>query len=254
MTKLFVEQVGQGPDLVLLHGWGIHSGIWSRLSNVLQHHYRITVIDLPGHGRSALINEPYDVANVVEQLITVAPAQAHWLGWSLGGLLAVAVAHYYPERVNRLITVASNPKFVATPNWPGMREEVLTKFAHRLTRQYQTTLHEFLLLQLMHEPQRKALYEQLKAELQLDQQAPEGLWPALQLLGNGDLRSKLAAISCPSYHIYGAQDAIVPAALASAINQLAPNHQTSIIPGASHMPFLSEQQQFIHLLQRFLDS
>ncbi|HRA24442.1 MAG TPA: alpha/beta fold hydrolase, partial [Usitatibacteraceae bacterium] len=49
---LHVELAGQGPDLVLLHGWGLHGGVWQGLARELAPAFRLHLVDLPGHGHS----------------------------------------------------------------------------------------------------------------------------------------------------------------------------------------------------------
>ena len=53
MSALHVEVRGSGPDLVLLHGWALHGGMWGPWLDHLATHRRLHVIDLPGHGHSA---------------------------------------------------------------------------------------------------------------------------------------------------------------------------------------------------------
>ena len=50
--RLHVETRGEGPDLVLLHGWALHGGIWGPWLDELAMQARLHVIDLPGHGRT----------------------------------------------------------------------------------------------------------------------------------------------------------------------------------------------------------
>ena len=50
--SLYSQTTGNGPDVVLLHGWGMNSDIWEDVIEELAGSYRITVVDLPGHGRS----------------------------------------------------------------------------------------------------------------------------------------------------------------------------------------------------------
>jgi len=52
MSGLYVEQRGQGPDLVLLHGWGLNLRVWDTLTDELASGFRVIAVDLPGHGRS----------------------------------------------------------------------------------------------------------------------------------------------------------------------------------------------------------
>src|ERR1700676_4457936 len=103
MNRLHSETMGQGPPLVLLHGWGWHSGIWQPLLPELAKYYQITMIDLPGCGHSVLLSDSYNLEILATQLLQVAPPLATWLGWSLGGLIAMWMALHYPARVNKLI-------------------------------------------------------------------------------------------------------------------------------------------------------
>ena len=50
--SLKISSRGQGPELVLLHGWAMHSGIWGGVVDVLASEFRVNLVDLPGHGQS----------------------------------------------------------------------------------------------------------------------------------------------------------------------------------------------------------
>ncbi|NNJ95044.1 MAG: alpha/beta fold hydrolase, partial [Halobacteria archaeon] len=54
---LHTKTTGSGPELLLIHGWGLHSGIWDGLMPLLETQLRVTRVDLPGHGRSAWYGE-----------------------------------------------------------------------------------------------------------------------------------------------------------------------------------------------------
>ena len=49
---LHIEIVGDGPPLVLLHGWGLHGGVFAPLVDRLSDRFRMHLVDLPGHGYS----------------------------------------------------------------------------------------------------------------------------------------------------------------------------------------------------------
>ncbi len=112
--SLWSETRGSGPDLVLLHGWGLSSAIWGDFADRLAESYRVTLIDLPGLGHSAATDD-MSLDAVVASLLATAPESAHWLGWSLGGQLALAAAEQAPERVKSLSLIAANPV-----SWPVM--------------------------------------------------------------------------------------------------------------------------------------
>ena len=50
--SLYTQTSGSGPALILIHGWSLHGGIWEQLVPLLEPHFRVTCVDLPGHGRS----------------------------------------------------------------------------------------------------------------------------------------------------------------------------------------------------------
>ncbi len=51
-STLYTDTAGIGPDVVLVHGWGMHSGVWEDVAGDLLNDYRVTVLDLSGHGFS----------------------------------------------------------------------------------------------------------------------------------------------------------------------------------------------------------
>ena len=96
---LYTNTVGEGPDIVLLHGWGMHSGVWEDVVELLMDSFRVTVMDLPGHGYSREMIPGHDLQNLCHAVSERAPSQAFWVGWSLGGLVAQQAALETPERV-----------------------------------------------------------------------------------------------------------------------------------------------------------
>ena len=88
---LYYEQHGQGPDVVLVHGWAQHGGIWTDVARALSAEFRVTVPDLPGHGRSRdFLPRAFTADALAEEVRRVLPGPATWVGWSLGGFVALA--------------------------------------------------------------------------------------------------------------------------------------------------------------------
>ena len=78
--KLYTETGGDGPDLVLIHGWGLHAGVWDEFAPLLEAGFRVTRIDLPGHGRSDWQGDG-SLDEMVDALLAATPETAVWLGW-----------------------------------------------------------------------------------------------------------------------------------------------------------------------------
>ena len=92
---LHIESTGKGPDLVMLHGWGMHSAIWTDWAALLAERFRVHLVDLPGHGLSDA-STAASLDDWAEAVKRVAPEGAWWLGWSLGGLVAMQTARLFP--------------------------------------------------------------------------------------------------------------------------------------------------------------
>ncbi|MGH8671279.1 MAG: alpha/beta fold hydrolase, partial [Burkholderiales bacterium] len=116
MTALHVEVSGSGPDLVLLHGWGMHGAVWREVATALSRSYRVHVADLPGYGLSPSCH-PYTLDALVEKLAAAFPPRICLCGWSLGGQLAAAWALRFPSQIERLALVAATPRFTNGEGW-----------------------------------------------------------------------------------------------------------------------------------------
>lgn len=245
MTYLNVEISGKGEPLVLLHGWGWSNAIWKPLIPLLSSQYTLYAVDLPGFGKSTRMPSEYSLSVISEWILNQVPHQSSWLGWSLGGLIAWWITIHFPERVNRLITVASSPCFLQKPDWPGMQPLVLEKFSQALNEHQEKTLHHFLHLQLRGSP--ASIVAELESKLAASH--PDALKAGLMLLRETDLRDQLSQLACPSTHIFGEIDTIVPVSVANSLQKLIPHSDCHVIRRAGHVPFLSKPNDFLrHLL------
>ena len=104
------------PGLVLLHGWGVNQGVWQGIRAQLADSVTLITPDLPGFGSQSHYPLPYSLDAVVAQLATQIPDNSYLCGWSLGGLLAIALANRYPEKVQQLGLIGASPCFVAADN------------------------------------------------------------------------------------------------------------------------------------------
>lgn len=252
--QLNVETTGQGRDLVLVHGWGMNGGVWQSLVTLLAPDFRVTVIELPGHGSSDYVASLNTLDDWSNSLLHAAPEQAVWLGWSLGGQLAMNAALLAPERISALALMATTPRFVLGEGWPhALAPDIFQQFSERLLADPAATLNRFLALQVLGTAHEKDTLRQLKHAMQ-QRRGPraDALVNGLHLLLETDLRSSLVHIEPPMLWLLGRRDALVPRGMTNELAGLLPRAQIQLLDKAAHALFLSHLQECGDLLQEFL--
>ena len=251
--SLYTQTSGTGPALILIHGWSLHGGIWEQLVPLLEPHFRVTCVDLPGHGRSDWRGEE-TLDAMVDAVLSVAPAEAAWLGWSLGGLVAARAALMAPARVSALVEMASTPCFVRKPGWQSaMLPALLDTFAAELAEDYVRTLNRFLALQVRGSDGASEVLKTLRALILVHGEPnPEGLRAGLEILRTADLRDSLGRIDCPALLLMGERDTLVPVNAGQAACELFPAAQLQVVAGAGHAPFIAQPEMVAGLITGFL--
>lgn len=249
---LYTRTWGAGPELLLIHGWGLHSEVWDGFAEELAAEFRVTVVDLPGHGRSPP-QGVFSLHDAAAAVLAAAPAKALWLGWSLGGMVALEAAACRPQRVSRLVLMASNPRFVAAPDWPGMDAAVLERFAADLAEDYRATLQRFLALVARGADSEAGGLRALRRRFAAGEPPDaDALQAGLQILRDTDLRPELGRLAMPTLAVLGERDMLVPAAVGPLLAQLLGPGRVQTVAGAGHAPFLSDPARCASLLREFM--
>ncbi|MHB1117513.1 pimeloyl-ACP methyl ester esterase BioH [Sideroxydans sp.] len=251
--SLHVDVTGQGRPLVMLHGWGMHGGIWGDAVIRLSDDFEVHNVDLPGHGASEAQND-FTLDSIIEALDAQFGEPVAVLGWSLGGIIAQYWAARSPQKIERLILMASTPCFTEREDWLfGMAGETLQQFAAELEKNHAATLRRFLALQVRgSENEREllmALREQLFSRGEPDLSALRG---GLEILRDADLRESLSCIKQPTLAIAGQRDKLTPPQASHYLAQVMPNARVVEIEGAAHAPFLSHIDTVVQHIKRFL--
>lgn len=240
------------PALVLVHGWGMHGGVWADLAARLDVAFEISAPDLPGHGAAPGIS-PGVFAAVVDDLAARAPASCAVAGWSLGGQLALEWARRYPQQVSHLLLIATTPVFVTREDWPhGMSPAVVRDFASAIERDPVAALQRFLLLQAQGDTCARAVARALHTALAMKAApAPAILAQTLHWLERNDLRAGLGEIPQPALVLHGGRDTITPPAAGAYLVQHLPRGRLEVIEDAAHAPFVSDADRVCALIMDF---
>jgi pimeloyl-[acyl-carrier protein] methyl ester esterase len=232
---------GRGPDLVLLHGWGMNAGVWARTVDELNDQFRVHCVDLPGHGESAPC-APYTLDALVDVLADALPKRLIVCGWSLGGLAALAWSLRHPGQVERLVLVATSPRFVQGDDWEyGLDTAVLNDFADELARDPRRALDRFVLLQAQGDARAGQVLRCLR-ECMTQARAPQAhaLAAGLGILATTDLRPALRRVAQHALIIHGLCDRIVPCAAARYLESALPSARLRGYDRSAHAPFVDQ--------------
>ncbi|GAB4116814.1 MAG: pimeloyl-ACP methyl ester esterase BioH [Sideroxydans sp.] len=250
---MHIEVTGRGRPLVMLHGWGMHGGVWGDTVARLAQYFEVHNADLPGHGASKAQGE-FTLDGIIEQLDAQFGQPVSVLGWSLGGLIAQRWAAREPAKIERMVLVASTPCFTAREDWLcGMPAATLQQFAAELENNHAATLRRFLALQLRGSENERALLGLLREQL-FSRGEPDlaALHGGLEILREVDLRSEVAGIGQQTLLIAGQRDKLTPPQASSYLAQAMQNARVVEIEGAAHAPFLSHPDIFVAQVKKFL--
>ncbi len=249
MSNIHVETFGAGSDLILLHGWAMHSDIWSGVRNRLAQYFRLHLVDLPGHGLSPTpwIDAPGTLEHMAEIVKEELPESSIICGWSLGGQVAIELALHEPERIKKLVLVSTTPSFVQREDWIwGMEAATLKLFMKNLKQDYVSTLNRFLTLQVSGDINTSVLLTQLRESVFQEGKLDEaGLQMGLQILFTSDLRERIKSVDQPVILLHGENDAIAHPKAARWMHEHLQNSELVMLPHCGHTPFLSHTNQFI---------
>lgn len=249
---MMLQTRGQGPDLVMLHGWGMNSGCWGSFADHLAKRFKLHLVELPGHGQTAQKDYSWDIQNLISKLLETLPGAA-WLGWSLGGQVALQAALQQPTAISRLVLISTNPGFVATGDWEsGMAPKAFADFSRLVELNPSQALTRFNGLQVAGSDHARTTLKYLREKCAEAPPAPAGLKAGLALLAGSGLITRLSDVHVPVLAIGGSADRLVPLEAVRKISQQVPGAEFMGIEGAGHAPFISHEAEVLRAVTGFL--
>ena len=234
--------------IVLLPGWGLGVVPLQLLAQALATglpDFTVQIQPLPDMTGK-------DVPSIIDQLDQQLPRDCWLVGWSLGGMLATALAAQRQAGCAGVISYASNACFVAREDWPeAMSREVFDGFYAQCLSDLSTGLKRFSLLCSQGAAQSRPLSRQLQ-EMALTAESTHDL-AGLQLLAELDNRHAIGCFAGPQLHLLAAADALLPADAIEPLRLLNPQAQVELL-GQSHASVFAEPQLLAQRMLQFIMS
>jgi pimeloyl-ACP methyl ester carboxylesterase len=233
---------GQGPHVLLLHGWGGAIESFAPVLDDLHRSYTVAAFDLPGFVKSGLPPTTWGSADYARLTLRIMDRlkldRPHLIGHSFGGQVSIQLAASAPERVGKLVLVCS-AGIRTRPALAIRLKRTAARLGKRLAG-HGGWIGEKL---------RAAIYRQVQSQ---DYAMAGPLRPTLVRVITEDLTPLLPLIQSKTLLVWGAQDRDVPLAAAQVMARLIPAAQLVVFENASHFAYLDQFDRFRLLVGRFL--
>ena len=246
---------GDGPPVVLIHGFPYNKSMWDDQVAALSGSHRVITYDLRGHGDSGATEEPYTMEMLADDLHILVESlslgEVALGGFSMGGYVALAFARQYPEHLAKLM-------LLDTRHLPDsdQAKEGRENLAKQVEADGVGGVAEGLPARMLTEATVSNRPEvAAKASDMIRAAAPAGVAGAARGMAlRRDQTDMLGGISVPTLVVVGDQDGITPPADAEAMAAAIPNATLVTIADASHLSNLDKPDEFNRALVDFLSS
>jgi 3-oxoadipate enol-lactonase len=245
------EIEGDGPWVVLSHALACDLGMWDEQVHALRDRFRVLRFDTRGHGASSVPPPPYafeQLAQDVDAMLSVLGVeQAHFVGISLGGMVAQEFALRYPARLASLVLCDT------TSRYPEGTDRIWEDRIALVRREGMAPLVEPTLERWFTAPFRAAAPEIMARIGKMIRTTPvAGYIGCGAAVPRINTTSRLGAIACPTLVIVGEDDAGTPPSMAQTIQRSIPGAELKVIGSASHLCNVEQGNAFNEALVEFL--
>lgn len=254
--RLHYETIGEGPAVLLIHGFTNHGMIWApQLPDLVQAGYRAILPDLDGHGRSAAAEGETSVAELAQDMVALLDrlgcGRAIFCGLSLGGMIAQQAAVDFPGRVAGMVAADSRPN----ADDASTRQAVESWVALFLQPDGPRRRLASTWPKLVSEPFRQsaagraayASWERVLAAI-----PGSSLVNIARGMSRFNVLDRLPAVRVPTLVVSGEADALIPTAASRVTAERVPGALFQVIPGAGHIASLDSPDAFNRTLLEFL--
>jgi pimeloyl-ACP methyl ester carboxylesterase len=228
-----VREMGDGPPVVLVHGYPLDGAMWSGVARALAPRFRVLKPDLPGRGETAAPSEGRieDYADFLQALLDALPSAAGLAGFSMGGYVALELVRRRPERLRALALVDSRASADDEAGRAKRDEAIATVRATGVAAIADAMRPRLLSPRSL---SNRDLVE--RVDRIMKRQRPETVEADLRAMRDrSDARERLRDIAIPTLVVVGEEDALTPPADAEAMAVAIPGARIVRIGAAGHL-------------------
>jgi len=251
---LHYVEAGQGPVVVLVHGFPFNHRIWDAQVRDLGADYHVLAPDLRGFGESQAPESGYGMDDFAGDIVALLDRRgierAVWVGHSMGGYITLAALRRWPERVAAAAFVATH----ARPDSPEKKLQRETSADNVMLNGVSDIAFTMMGTIFAPDVDRQSMMAQNIYEIMVAS-PPQAIAGALRgMAARPDARPMLGTLAIPALVIAGEDDETVDAALTRELADLLPGARLVVIPGAGHMPMVEQPDATSAALREFLAS
>lgn len=220
------------PAVVLSNSLGSTRAMWDAQAGELARHFRVVRYDTRGHGESPVVDGPYAIDDLVDDVVALLDrlelARVHFVGLSLGGMTGMRLAAHHPERVDRLAVLCTSALLGPASAWHDRAALVRASGTGAVAeavvgRWYTAGFHS-------REPSRIAAARAMVATT-----PDEGYASCCEAIATMDLTADLPGITALTLAIAGADDPATPPPHLSRIAGSVPGARLLVVPDSAHL-------------------
>jgi pimeloyl-ACP methyl ester carboxylesterase len=238
-VDIYVEQVGHGPDVLLLGGLSDPAESWQPQLDGLPDRYRLIALDNRGAGRTPLPDEPLSVPMMADDAAAVLRAlgvrAAHVAGFSGGSLIAQELALRHPELVRSLVLMST----FARPDTYLRSTGKFFDWLADVAPSERAMMEAFFLWIYTPRAHENGMVDQVIEDALVfpHPQAPEAFKAQLEGFMTHDALDRVREIAAPTLVLAGEIDILTPPRFGRAVAEAVPGARFEVMPGEAHQPF-----------------